>query len=170
MGEKEFSNINSTINENIVNDTLIKNVTSKDLLLSDNNSNILFIGIIFILVILLIISIFILFFLFKKRKKSGPMAGNSMILNKIILKNPNNNISLNIVNPKDFQKLQNTSNVSDTGIIKPNNVLNEIKSCNLQEEINKIINTSSSDSSGGGKRELRNNRRKKNELNKMGNK
>ena len=98
------------------------------------------------------------------------MAGNSMILNKIILKNPNNNISLNIVNPKDFQKLQNTSNVSDTGIIKPNNVLNEIKSCNLQEEINKIINTSSSDSSGGGKRELRNNRRKKNELNKMGNK
>ena len=91
---------------------------------------------------------------------------------KIILKNPNNNISLNIVNPKDFQKLQNTSNISDAGIIKPNNVLNEIKTSNLQEEINKIINTSSSSDSSGAaaKRELRNNRRKKKEqINKINN-
>ena len=71
MGEKEFSNINSTINENIVNDTLIKNVTSKDLLLSDNNSNILFIGIIFILVILLKFQYLFSFFYLKKEKSQA---------------------------------------------------------------------------------------------------
>ena len=75
-----------------------------------------------------------------------------MILNKIILKNPNNNISLNIVNPNDFQKLQNTSNISDAGIIQPNNVLNEIKTQNLKDEIHKIINTSSSSDSSRVKR------------------
>ena len=91
-----------------------------------------------------------------------------MILNKIILKNPNNNISLNIVNPKDFQKLQNTSNISDAGMPQPNNVLNEIKSQNLKDEIHKIINTSSSSDSSRAKRGKR--KRVSNPNNNNGNK
>ena len=142
---------NITNNKNF-NDSLIINETLKDSLLSDNNKNVLFIGIIFVLTILLIISIIILFLLFRKRKKVNSGSNKNMILNKIILKNPNNNISLNIVNPKDFQKLQNTSNISDAGIIQPNNVLNEIKTQNLKEEIHKIINTSSSSDSSRAKR------------------
>ena len=141
----------SNNNTNIINNSLITNLTSNTAL-SENNTNILFIGIIFVLTILLVISIIILIFLFKKRKKGNPISNKNMVLNKIILKNPNNSISLNIVNAKDFQKLQNTSNVSDTGIIQPNNVLNEIKSQNLKEEIHKIINTSSSSDSSRNKR------------------
>ena len=154
-------------NTNIINNSLITNLTSNTIL-SENNSNILFIGIIFVLTILLIISIIILLFLFKKRKKGNSISNKNMILNKIILKNPNNNISLNIVNPKDFQKLQNTSNVSDAGIIQPNNVLNEIKSQNLKEEIHKIINTSSSSDSSRNKRGKR--KRASNQGNNNGNK
>ena len=83
-----------------------------------------------------------------------------MILNRIILKNPNNDISLK-ANPKGFQRLQNTSNVSNSNIQPNNNIFNEIKNENLKDEIHKIINTSSSLDSGR--------RRKKNsdlELNK----
>ena len=156
---------------NIINNTLITNLTSNNVI-SENNSNILFLGIIFVLTILLIISIIILIFLFKKRKKGNSVSNKNMVLNKIILKNPNNSISLNIVNPKDFQKLQNTSNVSDAGIVQPNNVLNEIKSQNLKEEIHKIINTSSSSDSSRNKRGKRkrgsnqgNNNENKNENN-----
>ena len=134
------------------NNSSLTNNTSNNIL-SENNSNILFIGIIFVLTILLIISIFILFYLFKKRKKGNPTSSKNMVLNKIILQNPNNSISLNIVNPKDFQKLQNTSNVSEAGIIQQNNnVLNEIKTQNLKDEIHKIINTTSSSDSSRGKR------------------
>ena len=75
-----------------------------------------------------------------------------MILNKIILKNPSNDISLN-ANPNGFQRLQNTSNVSNTNIQQNNNnIFNEIKSENLKDEIHKIINTSSALDSGRRKR------------------
>ena len=74
-----------------------------------------------------------------------------MILNKIILKNPNNDLSLK-VDPKGFQRLQNTSNVSNSNIQQNNNIFNEIKSENLKDEIHKIINTSSSLESGRRKR------------------
>ena len=152
-----------------INKTLIENITNSNNLISESNSNILFLGIIFVLTILLIISIVILFFLFRKRKKSNSVSNKNMVLNNIIVKNPNNSISLNIVNPKDFQKLQNTSNVSDAGMVQQNNVLNEIKTQNLKDEIHKIINTSSSSDSSRGKRGKRkkmnnnNNDEKKNE-------
>ena len=152
-----------------INKTLIENITNSNNLISETNSNILFLGIIFVLTILLIISIVILFFLFRKRKKSNSVSNKNMVLNNIIVKNPNNSISLNIVNPKDFQKLQNTSNVSDAGMVQQNNVLNEIKTQNLKDEIHKIINTSSSSDSSRGKRGKRkkmnnnNNDEKKNE-------
>ena len=77
-----------------------------------------------------------------------------MILNRIILKNPNNNKN-NIspkINSKGFQPLQNTSNVSTSNIQQNNNIFNEIKTENLKDEIHKIINTSSSFESGRRKR------------------
>ena len=157
----------NSMNDININKTLIENITNSINLISESNSNILFLGIIFVLTILLIISIVILFFLFRKRKKSNSVSDKNMVLNNIIVKNPNNSISLNIVNPKDFQKLQNTSNVSDAGMALQNNVLNEIKTQNLKDEIHKIINTSSSsDSSRGkrGKRKKMNNNNNSNEI------
>ena len=132
--------INKTINENNINISLIQNTTVKEIFVDNTSSKLLFLGIIFILLVLLIISILILLFLFLKKKKVITSSNHNMILNKIILKNPNNNISLN-VNPKDFQRLQNTSNVSNSNI-QPNNkiLFNEIKSENLKDEIHKIIN------------------------------
>ena len=159
------NNINSPIISQTINNSSLRNTTSKtlNLLTDSNNTNILFLGIILVLTILLVISIIILIVLFIKRKKVKSVSGKNMVLNKIILKNPNNNISLNIVNPKDFQKLQNTSNVSESGIIQPNNVLNEIKSQNLKEEIHKIINNSGSSDSSRGKRGKRKRPSNKNE-------
>ena len=159
------NNINSPIISQTINNSSLRNTTSKtmNLLTDSNNTHILFLGIILVLTILLVISIFILIVLFIKRKKVKSVSGKNMVLNKIILKNPNNNISLNIVNPKDFQKLQNTSNVSESGIIQPNNVLNEIKSQNLKEEIHKIINNSGSSDSSRGKRGKRKRPSNKNE-------
>ena len=145
-------NDNNNITKDINNKSINMNITYNNNLISESNSNILFLGIIFVLTILLIISIIILFFLFRKRKRTNTVSSKNMVLNKIILKNPNNSISLNIVNPKDFQKLQNTSNVSESGIVQQNNVLNEIKTQNLKDEIHKIINTSSSSDSSRGKR------------------
>ena len=126
----------------------------------NSSSKYLFLGIIIILLILLIISILILLFLFLSKKKVESVSNHNMILNRIILKNPNNDISLK-ANPKGFQRLQNTSNVSNSNIQPNNNIFNEIKNENLKDEIHKIINTSSSLDSGR--------RRKKNsdlELNK----
>ena len=145
-------NDNNNITNDINNKSINMNITYNNNLISESNSNILFLGIIFVLTILLIISIIILFFLFRKRKRTNTVSSKNMVLNNIILKNPNNSISLNIVNPKDFQKLQNTSNVSESGIVQQNNVLNEIKTQNLKDEIHKIINTSSSSDSSRGKR------------------
>ena len=141
MGESNLNN--NTFGNNILNNSLMANITSNESILIDDGHKLLFLGIIFILFILLIISIFIIIYLFKKRKKTNSVSNNKLVLNKIVLKNPNNNISLNIVNPKDFHELQNTSNVSDMGVQAPNNVLNEIKSQNnLQDEIHNIINSS----------------------------
>ena len=133
--------------------TIIKNITyinkaninitntSNDSLHFDKNCNYLFLGIILILIIIIIISILILIYLFKKKAKTNSIIG----LNKIVINNNSN---------KGFQKVQNTSKVND--IIQSNNVLNEIKTHNLKEEIHKIINTSSSSNSlGGGKKSKR---------------
>ena len=153
MNENNTNLINQTINE-----LLIKNVTSNET--ANSSGKYLFLGIIIILLILLIISILILLFLFLSKKKVESVSNHNMILNRIILKNPNNDISLK-ANPKGFQRLQNTSNVSNSNIQPNNNIFNEIKNENLKDEIHKIINTSSSLDSGR--------RRKKNsdlELNK----
>ena len=157
--------INKTINENLINISLINNATMNQNILDDTKNKLLFLGIILILLILLIISILILIYLFLKKKKINLVPNHNMILNKIILKNPNNDLSIK-VDPKGFQRLQNTSNVSNSNIQQNNNIFNEIKSENLKDEIHKIINTSSSLDSGRRKR-------KKNsdlELNKSGNK
>ena len=153
MNENNTNLINQTINE-----LLIKNVTSNEI--ANSSGKYLFLGIIIILLILLIISILILLFLFLSKKKVESVSNHNMILNRIILKNPNNDISLK-ANPKGFQRLQNTSNVSNSNIQPNNNIFNEIKNENLKDEIHKIINSSSSLDSGR--------RRKKNsdlELNK----
>ena len=143
-------NITNLINNN--SNKLINNTINNEVISSESNINLLFLGIIIVLTILLVISILVLIFLFKRHKRIKSNSSNNMVLNKIVLKNPNNSISLNIVNSKDFQKLQNTSNVSDSGLINPNNVLSEIKTKNLKDEIHKIINTSSSSDSSRGKR------------------
>ena len=140
MNENNTNLINQTINE-----LLIKNVTSNEI--ANSSGKYLFLGIIIILLILLIISILILLFLFLSKKKVESVSNHNMILNRIILKNPNNDISLK-ANPKGFQRLQNTSNVSNSNIQPNNNIFNEIKNENLKDEIHKIINTSSSLDSG----------------------
>ena len=132
------------INNKTYNNTLLINITSNNSLLNDKSNNFLYLGI-----IILIISILILIFLFKKKKRVNVV--NNFDLNRIIIKNPINNNPKIIISQKGrFQKVQNTSKVND--IVQPNNVLNEIKSHNLKDEIHKIINTSnSSGSSGKGK-------------------
>ena len=149
--DKDFTNLTDIngFNKNIINESLTGNVTSNKFLLDDTSSKLLFLGIIFVLFILLIISILILVFLFFKKKKVNSVSNHNMILNRIILKHPNNNIK---INAKGFQPLQNTSNVSTSNIQPNNNLFNEIKSENLKDEIHKIINTSSSLEQGKRKR------------------
>ena len=149
--DKDFTNLTDTnnFNKNIINKSLTGNATSNKFLLDDTSSKLLFLGIIFVLFILLIISILILVFLFFKKKKVNSVSNHNMILNRIILKHPNNNIK---INAKGFQPLQNTSNVSTSNIQPNNNLFNEIKSENLKDEIHKIINTSSSLEQGKRKR------------------
>ena len=149
--DKDFTNLTdiNNFNKNIINESLTGNVTSNKFLLDDTSSKLLFLGIIFVLFILLIISILILVFLFFKKKKVNSVSNHNMILNRIILKHPNNNIK---INAKGFQPLQNTSNVSTSNIQPNNNLFNEIKSENLKDEIHKIINTSSSLEQGKRKR------------------
>ena len=147
--DKDFNNItNNNFNENIINESLIGNTTTNKLILDDTSSKLLFLGIIFILLILLIISILILAFLFLKKKKVNSVSNHNMILNRIILKHPNN-IKINAIG---FQPLQNTSNVSTSNIQQNNNLFNEIKSENLKDEIHKIINSPNSSDAGKRKR------------------
>ena len=149
--DKNFTNLTdiNNFNKNIINKSLTGNATSNKFLLDGTSSKLLFLGIIFVLFILLIISILILVFLFFKKKKVNSVSNHNMILNRIILKHPNNNIK---INAKGFQPLQNTSNVSTSNIQPNNNLFNEIKSENLKDEIHKIINTSSSLEQGKRKR------------------
>jgi hypothetical protein len=140
--------INNSI-YNSINNSIINSSSQ-----SDKTTNYLYLGIIFVLIIILIISVIILCFI-SKNKNKVKYVSNNIGLNKIIIKN---NISPNIItwnSNKDkksgFQRVQNTSKVND--IIQQNNVLNEIKSSNLENEIHNIIHSSSSSGSsslGGG--------------------
>ena len=90
-------------------------------------------------VIFFILIIIILICLIKKRKRllqSETIVNNNKIdINKMILKN-SNNLKPNI---KDFQAIQNNSNISDFSGPGPNMSLSEIKTQNLKEEIHSIV-------------------------------
>jgi preprotein translocase subunit SecG len=93
--------------------------------------------VLFILFFIVIIIIFIC--LIKKRKKllqTETIVNNNKIdINKMILQN-SNNIRPNL---KEFQAIQNNSNVSDYGSGNNNMSLCEIKTKNLKEEIHSIV-------------------------------
>ena len=93
--------------------------------------------ILFILFFILIIIILIC--LIKKRKrllKAETIVNNNKIdINKMILQN-SNNVKPNI---KDFQAIQNNSNISDFSGAGQNMSLSEIKAKNLKEEIHSIV-------------------------------
>jgi hypothetical protein len=169
MGDNnQIKNLLTIINNKTYNITPIMNGTSNNSFLNDKNNNFIFLGIIFILLLILIISILILIFLFKKKKRVNYVS-NNIDLNKIVIDNSNNNNpNNNIVEQKGgFQKVQNTSKVND--LIQPNNVLNEIKTNNLKDEINKIINTSNSSGSLGIGKRSRRKRGNNSSLNNSGN-
>ena len=92
---------------------------------------VLFILFFFVIIIILIC-------LIKKRKKlqTETIVNNNKIdINKMILRN-SNSLSPNL---KDFQSIQNDSNIMDSSI-GPNNLsLSEIKEKNLKEEIHSIV-------------------------------
>ena len=170
MGDNnQIKNLLTIINNKTYNNTSIMNGTSNNSFLNDKNNNFIFLGIIFILLLILIISILILIFLFKKKKRVNYVS-NNIDLNKIVIDNSNNNNNNpnNIIEQKGgFQKVQNTSKVND--LIQPNNVLNEIKTNNLKDEINKIINTSNSSGSLGIGKRSRRKRGNNSSLNNSGN-
>ena len=170
MGDNnQIKNLLTIINNKTYNNTSIINGTSNNSFLNDKNNNFIFLGIIFILLLILIISILILIFLFKKKKRVNYIS-NNIDLNKIVIDNSNNNNNNpnNIIEQKGgFQKVQNTSKVND--LIQPNNVLNEIKTNNLKDEINKIINTSNSSGSLGIGKRSRRKRGNNSSLNNSGN-
>lgn len=93
--------------------------------------------VLFILFFIVIIIIFIC--LIKKRKKllqTETIVNNNKIdINKMILQN-SNNVRPNL---KDFQAIQNNSNVSDYSGGANNMSLCEIKTKNLKEEIHSIV-------------------------------
>ena len=134
-----FTIINNNTNPN---STTINNNSNSIFFINDRNSIYFFLSIVSVLFIILIIAILILIFLLKRNKK------NTTVQN---ISNNNPNI---IINKKEgFQKVQNTSKVND--LVQPNNVLNEIKTFNLGEEIHKIVHSSINSSFttfGGGKR------------------
>ena len=86
-----------------------------------------------------IVIIIILICLIKKRKRllqNETIVNNNKIdINKMILQN-SNNIKPNI---KDFQVIQNNSNISDYATGANNMSLGEIKAKNLKEEIHSIV-------------------------------
>jgi len=168
MGDNnQIKNLLTIINNKTYNNTPIMNGTSNNSFLNDKNNNFIFVGIIFILLLILIISILILIFLFKKKKRVNYIS-NNIDLNKIVIDNSNNHNPNNIIEQKGgFQKVQNTSKVND--LIQPNNVLNEIKTNNLKDEINKIINTSNSSGSLGIGKRPRRKRGNNSSLNNSGN-
>ena len=145
---------NYSIIKNIthINSTTINNNSNSNSFLEDKkNANYFFLCIILVLFIILVISILILVFILKKKKKIN-IISNNIGLNKIIINNSNNNKKI-ISHKGGFQKVQNTSKVND--LVQPNNVLNEIKTYNLGEEIHKIVHSSinsSFTSLGAGKR------------------
>ena len=155
----DIINMTSKANENIIsnNNNLLPTSTPSSFDQNHNNkksSDSLFFSIkLFIesipqsFLLMCVLVLFILFFfviiiilicLIKKRKKlqTETIVNNNKIdINKMILRNSN---SLR-PNLKDFQSIQNDSNIMDSSI-GPNNLsLSEIKEKNLKEEIHSIV-------------------------------
>ena len=125
------SNNQESSSDSIVNSlkTFIESIPQSYLLLC-----VLILFVIFFILIIIILICFI-----KKRKRllqSETIVNNNKIdINKMILKN-SNNLKPNI---KDFQAIQNNSNISDFSGPGPNMSLSEIKAKNLKEEIHSIV-------------------------------
>ena len=155
----DIINMTSKANENIIsnNNNLLPTSTPSSFDQNHNNkksSDSLFFSIkLFIesipqsFLLMCVLVLFILFFvviiiilicLIKKRKKlqTETIVNNNKIdINKMILRN-SNSLSPNL---KDFQSIQNDSNIMDSSI-GPNNLsLSEIKEKNLKEEIHSIV-------------------------------
>lgn len=145
-------NVSSSLNNNFLsnlNSSLPSTISQKSSSSSFLNSLKLFVEsipqtyllmcvlVLFILFFIVIIIIFIC--LIKKRKKllqTETIVNNNKIdINKMILQN-SNNIRPNL---KDFQAIQNNSNVSDYAGGANNMSLCEIKTKNLKEEIHSIV-------------------------------
>jgi len=77
-----------------------------------------------------------LIYLIKRKRKiiqTETIVNNNIDINKIILQNPKN------TKLKDFQSLENKSNINDYSINENNNSLGELKAKNLKEEIHLIV-------------------------------
>ena len=121
------------ISPNISAETNIKSVK---LFISTIPQSSLVICILILFILFLILIIIILIFLIKKRKKfiqTKTIVNNNIDINKMILKNEKN------PNIKDFQALQNNSNINDNSINENNISLNQLKAKNLKEEIHCIV-------------------------------
>ena len=125
------SNNQESSSDSIVNSlkTFIESIPQSYLLLC----------VLILFVIFFILIIIILICLIKKRKrllKAETIVNNNKIdINKMILQN-SNNVKPNI---KDFQAIQNNSNISDFSGAGQNMSLSEIKAKNLKEEIHSIV-------------------------------
>ena len=129
------------ISPNISAETNIKSVK---LFISTIPQSSLVICILILFILFLILIIIILIFLIKKRKKfiqTKTIVNNNIDINKMILKNEKN------PNIKDFQALQNNSNINDNSINENNISLNQLKTKNLKEEIHCIVSETLSEMS-----------------------
>ena len=134
------TSIPSSYNKNLSNkkssDSLI--ITIK-LFIESIPQSFLLICVLILFILFFIVMIIILIFLIKKRKKllqTETIVNNNKIdINKMILRNTNS-LGQNL---KDFQSIQNNSNIMDCSN-GPNNLsLSEIKEKNLKEEIHSIV-------------------------------
>ena len=156
----DIINVSSKLNENIISNTNNLFPTSIPSSLNQNHNNnkkssesliitiklfiesipqsFLLMCVLVLFILFFFVIIIILICLIKKRKKlqTETIVNNNKIdINKMILRN-SNSLSPNL---KDFQSIQNDSNIMDSSI-GPNNLsLSEIKEKNLKEEIHSIV-------------------------------
>ena len=140
-----ISNINKSYSSSL-DSTSINQESSSGSLISNFKSFIesipqsfLLMCVLILFILFFILIIIILICLIKKRKrllKAETIVNNNKIdINKMILQN-SNNVKPNI---KDFQAIQNNSNISDFSGAGQNMSLSEIKAKNLKEEIHSIV-------------------------------
>ena len=157
----DIINVSSKLNENIISNTNNLFPTSIPSLFNQNHNNnkkssesliitiklfiesipqsFLLMCVLILFILFFILIIIILICLIKKRKrllKAETIVNNNKIdINKMILRNSN---SLR-PNLKDFQSIQNDSNIMDSSSGSNNLSLSEIKEKNLKEEIHSIV-------------------------------